>query len=84
MSNGGTFFRPDFVEAVEYQNLHALEQADYLIVTNSLFLSEAERLAELHRNEGLTVHVVTAGQVFNEFSSGAKDAVAIRFFAKMF
>ncbi len=84
VSNGGTFFSPDFVEVVDYQNLHALEQADYLIVTNSLFLSEAERLAELHRNEGLTVHVVTAGQVFNEFSSGAKDAVAIRFFAKMF
>ena len=84
VSNGGTFFSPLFVENVENQNLHALEQADYLIVTPMEFLTQAERLAELHRNQGLSVHVVSSGQVFNEFSSGAKDAVAIRTFAKMF
>ena len=84
VSNGGTYFSPVYVGAVDYQNLHALEQVDYLIVTNPLFLSEAERLAELHRNQGTTVHVVTSDLVYNEFSSGAKDAVAIRMFAKMF
>ena len=84
VSNGGTYFSPVYVGAVDYQNLHALEQVDYLIVTNPLFLTEAERLAELHRNQGTTVHVVTSDLVYNEFSSGAKDAVAIRMFAKMF
>jgi len=84
VSNGGTFFSPQFVGTVDYQNLHALEQVDYLIITNSLFVSEAERLAELHRSQGTSVHVVTSDMVFNEFSSGAPDAVAIRMFAKMF
>jgi hypothetical protein len=83
-SNGGTFFSPEFVGAIDYQNLHALEQADYLIVTHPNFKSQADRLAALHRNNGLTVHVVTTSQIFNEFSSGAPDAVAIRSFAKMF
>src|SRR5690606_35038850 len=42
------------------------------------------RLANLHREDGMTVHVVTTSQVYNEFSSGKVDPVAIRFFAKMF
>ena len=45
---------------------------------------EAERLADLHRDLGVSVHVVSSEQVYNEFSSGAQDAVAIRMFAKMF
>ena len=45
---------------------------------------QAERLANLHRANGFTVHVVTTEQVYNEFSSGAQDATAIRMFAKMF
>lgn len=83
-SNGGTYFNAEFIGPVEFQNLHALEQVDYLIVTHPDFLSQAKRLADLHRNEGLTVHVVTSNQIYNEFSSGGKDAVAIRSFAKMF
>ncbi len=83
-SNGSSFFVPQFKEAVAYQNLHALPQADYLIVTHKNFLTYAERLADLHRAEGLLVHVVTSQQVFNEFSSGMLDPTAIRMFAKMF
>mgnify|MGYP000023305598 FL=1 len=83
-SNGGTFFSPEYVAPVDHQNLHGLEQADYLIVTHPNFKSQADRLAELHRNNGLTVHVVTTRQIFNEFSSGGQDAVAIRSFARMF
>ena len=83
-SNGTAFYVPDKIGAIAYQNLHGLPQADYLIVTDPLFYEQANRLANLHRDEGLTVHVVTDEQVFNEFSSGAKDATGIRMFMKMF
>ncbi len=79
------YFTPTFVGNVPNQNLHGLSQADYLIVTHKNFIGQANRLADLHRvEEGMIVHVVTDEQVFNEFSSGAKDATAIRMFAKMF
>ncbi len=83
-SNGTSFFTPDRIGAVNNQNLHGLAQADYLIVSHPDFLSQAERLADLHRAEGLSVHVVDVMQVYNEFSSGMQDASAIRMFAKMF
>ena len=83
-SNGSSFFTPDRVGQVDYQNLHGLEQVDFVIVTHPDFLSQANRLADLHRQNGTSTHVVTSNQVFNEFSSGAPDAVAIRMFAKMF
>lgn len=82
--DGVNFLTPNRVGTVDYQNLHALPQADYLIVSHKSFVSQANRLADLHRANGLTVHVVTTEQVFNEFSSGALDATAIRMFAKMF
>jgi hypothetical protein len=83
-SNGSSFFTPDRIGPVDYQNLHGLEQVDFVIVTHPDFLSQANRLAELHRQNGTSTHVVTTTQIFNEFSSGAPDAVAIRMFAKMF
>jgi hypothetical protein len=83
-SNGSSFFTPTKVGIVNYQNLHGLSQAQMLIVVHQDFLPQANRLADLHRNEGLTVHVVDIEQIYNEFSSGAPDASAIRMFAKMF
>ena len=79
-----TFNVPVKVGPIENQNLHALTQADYLIVTNPIFIDQANRLADLHRGTGLSVHVVTTDQVFNEYSSGMLDPTAIRSFAKMF
>lgn len=83
-SNGTNFLTPERVGNVEAQNLHALPQVDYLIVSHKNFLAQANRLADLHRNEGMTVHVVTTEQIFNEYSSGMLDPTAIRMFAKMF
>ncbi len=83
-SNGTSFFTPENTGSVSYQNLHALEQAEMLIVTHPDFLSQSNRLADLHRNQGMTVNVVQIDQIFNEFSSGAPDAGAIRMLAKMF
>ncbi|MBL1278630.1 MAG: type IX secretion system sortase PorU [Fluviicola sp.] len=84
VSDANTFLEPVRIGSVANQNLHGLSQVDFLIVTNKAFIAQAERLANLHRSEGQTGHVVTQEQVFNEFSSGAKDATAIRMFAKMF
>ena len=78
------FLTPSFVGRVQHQNLHALEQADYLIVTNELFLNQANRLAQLHEGQGLSCHVVELQDIYNEFSGGTQDPTAIKFFAKMF
>jgi len=83
-SDGQVFLTPKKIGEVFNQNLHALPQADYLIVTNKAFVGQADRLADLHRANGLTVHVVNTDEIFNEFSSGMKDATAIRSFVKMF
>lgn len=78
------FKTPKYVERVNHQNLHGLPQADYLIVTHPTFISQANRLADLHRGNGLTVHVVDVNHIYNEFSGGTQDPTAIRYFAKMF
>ncbi len=76
---------PRLVGKIENQNLHGLPNATFLIVTNPLFLSMANELADFHRqHDHMTVNVVTTDQVYNEFSSGAQDVSAIRDFAKMF
>jgi flagellar hook assembly protein FlgD len=82
-SNTG-FLTPSFVETVPNQDLHALSQVDYLIVTHPNFVAQAQRLANLHEQEGTTTHVVTTEQIYNEYSSGVVDATAIRRFVKMF
>ncbi len=82
--DGTQFFTPEFINKVENQDLHSLQPVDYVIVTNPLFLDQANRLADFHRqNNGMTVHVVTPQQIYNEFSSGAQDISAIRDFMKM-
>lgn len=71
---------------VDNQDLHALEGVEYVIVVpaSGIFDSQAERLAEAHRRKhGLRTEVVSAREIFNEFSSGTPDATAIRRFMKM-
>ncbi len=75
-------FKGTFVEKIENQNLHALSNIDYLIVAPKRFLSEAERLAVLHRSESLKVEVVEASKIYNEFSAGAVDVGGIRNFVR--
>ncbi|WP_321425629.1 type IX secretion system sortase PorU [uncultured Bacteroides sp.] len=85
--NGANLKKVEVVGVVSNQNLHALGQCDMAIIvpSNGDFLAQAERLADAHRTkDGMTVHVVTADQVYNEFSSGTPDATAYRWFMKMF
>ena len=82
----GQFPSVEFVEEVANQNLHAIEQADMVIIipSNGVLRSAAERLADAHRSiDSLTVEVVTAQQLYNEFSSGTPDVTAYRRFMKM-
>ncbi|MBM3160164.1 MAG: type IX secretion system sortase PorU [Bacteroidetes bacterium] len=83
-SSGTSYLTPTIIGQISNQNLHALSQPNLLIVSNVQFINQAERLADLHREEGKLVHVVTSEQIYNEFSGGAADPTAIRMMAKMF
>ncbi len=68
---------------VKNQNLHALENIEFVILTNKIFKSQAEQIAEYHRNtSGLKTIVVTNEEVYNEFSSGTPDVTAIKNFMR--
>jgi len=70
--------------AIPNQNLHGSDPADMIIVTHPLFRQYAEKLATIHHNNsGLISQVVTLEQVYNEFSGGVPDIVAIRNFVRM-
>jgi hypothetical protein len=57
--------------------------ANYIIISHKDFLSEAERLAEYHRNTFTrTVRVVKIDDVYDEFSSSIFTPQAIRDFLK--
>jgi hypothetical protein len=80
-----SFPTPEFASAVSNQNLHALPQTDMIILSPTVYLPQAEILAEKHRQQSdLRVSVVEERTVFNEFSSGTPDATAYRRFMKMF
>ncbi len=72
-------------EAVPNQNLHGTSTPDLLIITDKLYHDQAERIARLHRTvDGIDVVVADEDQVYNEFSSGTRDAMAYRLLCKMF
>ncbi|MCX7920202.1 MAG: C25 family cysteine peptidase [bacterium] len=56
------------------------QQADYIIITHSLFTSIAERFAIERRNQGLTVRIVHIEDIYDQFSYGIFDPRAIRSF----
>lgn len=83
-TSGTSFAKPEIVGVVPNQNLHALQPSDLVIITHPDFLSQAESLAQTHRDkDGLSVNVATTEQVYNEFSSGTPDATSYRWFVKM-
>lgn len=84
--DGSSYLTPVSAGYVANQDLHALPQVDMVIVAYPEYLSEAERLANFHRNNvvsPLTVAIVTPQQVYNEFASGAQDVAAIRDMMRM-
>ncbi len=76
---------------VENQNLHALENVHYLIITAKSFISEANRIKKYHEehtkisdliNKNINVTIVDVEEIYNEFGSGSPDVTAIRDFVK--
>lgn len=57
----------------EFQDL------DYIIIANNSYISQAERLAQINRDQNnLNVKVVTLNEIYHEFGSGKQDVAAIR------
>ena len=84
-NEGGGFPSPSLVGSVANQNLHAEPIPDMIIITPGEFIDEARRVASLHEQaDTMRVLVLDHSLIFNEFSSGAPDAMAYRKIAKMF
>ena len=82
--DGNDLYKTAFVEKAENQNLHALKNLEYLIITHGDFLEQAKKIAEFHRTkDNMNSYVVTPKIIYNEFSSGSQDITAIRDFVKM-
>jgi len=82
--NENDFYTPILLadRHVENQNLHALQDIDYLIISHPSLVGQAQRLATYHQNNGLETLVLTPQQIYNEFSSSSPDLTAIRDFIK--
>ena len=80
----GTHPSPVFTKKIKNQNIHGIQAADLVIIYHPLFREAASRLAEHRRtHSNMLVEMVNIEDLYNEFSSGALDATAIRDFARM-
>ncbi len=69
---------------VTNQDIHALPTPDMVIISPKEFLEAAEKVADMRRRvDGYIVHVLSPQSIYNEFSSGSKDAGAFRKLLKM-
>lgn len=83
--NQNDYYTPKSLQngSVTNQDLHALKDINYIVITNTELSAEAQRLADYHQtNSGLTTKVVVLDAIYNEFSSGSKDITGIRDFLK--
>jgi len=79
------YYTPETVAnaSIENQNLHALKDINYLLITTSEFIEQAQRIANYHiENSELTAKVVLLNDIYNEFSSGSRDITGIRDFIR--
>ena len=68
---------------IQNQNVHAIQDINYLLITSGEFEEQAQRIADYHmENSGLTAKVVNLDEIYNEFSSGSRDITGIRDFIK--
>ncbi|NNC83222.1 MAG: type IX secretion system sortase PorU [Flavobacteriales bacterium] len=81
--NPSNALSPGTGQAVANQDLHSSPQYDMVIVSAVPFLATAEKVADVHREEGLSVFVVEPQTIYNEFSCGMQDITAIKMFMKM-
>ena len=82
----GTLPQPEYVYRITNQDHHADAAVDMVIIipTSQKLLAQAERLKAHHeQRDGLSVRIVPADELYNEFSSGTPDATAYRRYMKM-
>ncbi len=66
------------------QNVHAITEADNLILTSPVLWEQAQALADYHaERDGLTSVVVDVNEIYNEFSTGRPEPTGIRDFVRM-
>jgi len=80
--NPGNLKTPVFESKVTNQNLHQLNAPDLLIITHKNLVDEAQRLATHRQSQGISSHIITTEQIFNEYAGGKQDVTAIRDFIK--
>ncbi len=79
------FATPRSVGDIANQDLHNMEIPDMVILAPAQYIKQAQQVAALHESiDSMKVAVINHELIFNEFSSGAPDAVAYRRFLKMF
>tara|TARA_Y100001972_G_C7666923_1_gene337493 strand:- start:1171 stop:4533 length:3363 start_codon:yes stop_codon:yes gene_type:complete len=80
---GSDFPSPQYFGRIGNQNLKGSTQFDGLIITTSLFESQAKRLQQFHQtNDNLSLGVINVNHIYNEFSSGRRDLTALRNYIK--
>ena len=81
----GTLNKISGYEEIENQNIHGMETPEMIIVTNKVFMNQAQRIIDMHNQLGdVEAIAIDQEKIFNEFSSGTPDAMAIRLLCKMF
>ncbi|MBR5102574.1 MAG: type IX secretion system sortase PorU [Muribaculaceae bacterium] len=84
-NENAAFPSPTKVGDVSHQNIHGEPMPDMIILSPKEYLAQANRIARLHQEtDSMRVLVLDHQLVFNEFSSGAPDAMAYRKLCKMF
>ena len=77
--DGTAYLSPSAISPLSNQNLHGSASADLVIVSHPALAGQGQRLATLHELvDGISTLAVTADEVYNEYSSGKQDPMAIR------
>lgn len=81
-----TFSAAEYVYNITNQDYHSHGAVDMVIIvpTSRALDAQAQRLKTLHEtHDGLSVRIVYADELYNEFSSGTPDASAYKRYMKM-
>jgi len=78
------FFTPEAPQVVQNQNLHGISGfPDFIIISGDNIVNQAQEFAQYRSdNSNLSTVVATQTQIFNEFSAGVPDVVALRDYVK--
>ena len=85
LREGNTSVSNQNIKGTIFQNSQGeFQDIDYIIIAPNNLVSQAERLAQINRNQyGLNVKVITLNEIYTEFSSGNQDVTAIQEYCKI-